>query len=116
MLFIHCLLLLPLFCVGQVLLNICQFGTHPGNTKAYLVEQWLSGRVLDSILRGCGFCFTGITTLCPGARHINPCLVLDQPRKTRPDKVKNVEVVKNQFKQTKLAIYPGGLELRNYRS
>ena len=28
---------------------------------------------------------TGVTALCPWARHINPCLVLVQPRKTLPD-------------------------------
>ena len=28
---------------------------------------------------------TGVTALCPRARHINPCLVLVQPRKTPPD-------------------------------
>ena len=46
--------------------------------------QWLSSRVLDSRLRGCGFEPQGVM-LCPEARYINPCLVLVQPRKTRPD-------------------------------
>ena len=32
-----------------------------------------------------GSSLTGITVLCPLARHIYPCLVLVQPRKTRPD-------------------------------
>ena len=31
-----------------------------------------------------GLSLTGVTTLCPWARHINPSLVLVQPRKTRP--------------------------------
>ena len=31
-----------------------------------------------------GSSFTGVTVLCPSARHINPNLVLVQPRKTRP--------------------------------
>ena len=31
-----------------------------------------------------GSCLTGVTVLCPGAKHINPSLVLVQPRKTRP--------------------------------
>ena len=44
-----------------------------------------SGRVLDSRPRGCGFSLTGITVLCPWAWHIDPCLVLVQPRKTSPD-------------------------------
>ena len=48
--------------------------------------QWLCGRVLDSRPKGRGFephrrhCFVS-----PCARHINPTLVLVQPRKTRPD-------------------------------
>ena len=31
-----------------------------------------------------GSSLTGVTALCPRARHINPSLVLVQPRKTRP--------------------------------
>ena len=31
-----------------------------------------------------GSSLTGITALCPLARHVNPSLVLVQPRKTRP--------------------------------
>ena len=31
-----------------------------------------------------GLSLTDITALCPLARHINPSLVLVQPRKTRP--------------------------------
>ena len=27
----------------------------------------------------------GVTVLCPRARHINPCLVLVQHKKTRPN-------------------------------
>ena len=46
--------------------------------------QWLIGRVLDSRPRGWGSSLTSITTLCPLARHINPSLVMVQPRKTRP--------------------------------
>ena len=47
---------------------------------------WLSGRVLDSRLRGRGFephrrhCIVFLVNL----RHINPSLVLVQPKKTRP--------------------------------
>ena len=32
-----------------------------------------------------GWSLTGVTVLCPWTRHINLCLVLVQPRKTRPD-------------------------------
>ena len=31
-----------------------------------------------------GLSLAGVTALCPWARHINPSLVLVQPRKTRP--------------------------------
>ena len=31
-----------------------------------------------------GSSLTGVTALCPSASHINPSLVLIQPRKTRP--------------------------------
>ena len=34
--------------------------------------------------RAAGSSLTGVTALCPRARHINPSLVLVQPRKTRP--------------------------------
>ena len=32
-----------------------------------------------------GYSLIGVNALCPWAGHINPCLVLVQPRKTRPD-------------------------------
>ena len=42
--------------------------------------EWLTGN------RGvAGWSITGVPALCPRARHINPCLVLVQPGKTRPD-------------------------------
>ena len=44
--------------------------------------QWLSGRVLDSRPRAADSSLTGVTALCPCARHINLSLVLVQPRKT----------------------------------
>ena len=50
----------------------------PRHTGAVVGAQWLSGRVLDSRPRGCEF----EPHLHP---HINPCLVLVQPRNTRPD-------------------------------
>ena len=31
-----------------------------------------------------GLSLSGVTALCPWARHINPCLVLVQPRKISP--------------------------------
>ena len=46
--------------------------------------QWLSGRVLDSRPRAADSSLNGVTALCSWARHINPSLVLVQPRMTRP--------------------------------
>ena len=50
----------------------------------------LSGRVLDSRPKDAGSSLTGVTALCPCARHINPSLVLVQPRKTRPDVIERL--------------------------
>ena len=52
---------------------------------------------------------TGITALCSLARHIDPCLVLVQPRKTCPDITEKIVDwdVKNQIKQTNLYILRG---------
>ena len=49
--------------------------------------QWLNIRVFDPrpIQAVASSSITGVTVLCPCARHINPCLVLVQPRTTRPD-------------------------------
>ena len=44
-----------------------------------------SGRVLDSRPRGHRFSLTSVFVLCHGARHIYPCLVQIQTRKTCPD-------------------------------
>ena len=46
--------------------------------------QWLNGKVLGLRLKSWGSSLTGITALWHWARHINPSLVLIQPRKTRP--------------------------------
>ena len=49
--------------------------------------QWLSGRVHDSGLRGCGFkphLRRSVVSLSK-THYSNPYLVLVQPRKTRPD-------------------------------
>ena len=47
-----------------------------------------SGSVVECLTRyqgAEGWSLTGATVLCPLARHINPSLVLVQPKKTRPD-------------------------------
>ena len=46
--------------------------------------QWLSGRVLDSRLRGRGFEPHRRHCVVSLSKNINPSLVLVQPRKTRP--------------------------------
>ena len=46
--------------------------------------QWLSGRVLDSRLRGRGFEPHGHHCVVSLSKNINPSLVLVQPRKTCP--------------------------------
>ena len=46
-----------------------------------------SGSVVECLTRdrgAVGMSLTSVTVLCPRARHINPSLVLVQPRKTRP--------------------------------
>ena len=52
------------------------------------VHRKRSGSVVECLTwdRGVvGSSLTGVTALCPCARHIYPCLVLVQPRKTRPN-------------------------------
>ena len=44
----------------------------------------ISGNVLDRDQEETGSRLTGVTVLCSWATHINPSLVLVQPRKTRP--------------------------------
>ena len=46
--------------------------------------QWLSDRVLDSRLRGCGFEPHRLHSVVSLSKNIYPSLVLVQPRKTRP--------------------------------
>ena len=46
--------------------------------------QWLSGRVLDSRPKGCGFKPHRRHCVVSLSKNINPSLVLVQPRKTRP--------------------------------
>ena len=52
--------------------------------KIFLGAQWLSGRVLDSRLRGCGFEPHRRHCVVSLSKNINPSVVLVQPRKTRP--------------------------------
>ena len=54
-------------------------------------------------LRVAGLVLTGVTALCPWARHINPYLVLVQLMKARPNITEQIVDwdVKNQIKQKK---------------
>ena len=57
-----------------------------------------SGSILEAVASSS---ITGVTVLCPLARHINPCLVLVKPRTTRPDITENNVLldIKNQINQ-----------------
>ena len=55
-----------------------------GKTLIRLGTQWLSGRVLDSRLRGRGFEPHQRHCVVSLSKNINPSLVLFKPRKTRP--------------------------------
>ena len=80
--------------LALVMLNIFMYYTLTGEH---------SGSVVECLTRdqgAAGSSLTGVAVLCPSARHINPCLVLVQPRKTCPD---IPEDVKNQIKQTNVS-------------
>ena len=63
--------------------------------------QWLSGRVLDSRPRSCGFEPHRRHCIVSLSKNINPSLVLVLPRKTRPFITERLLMdVKNQIKQT----------------
>ena len=82
----------------------CEFGQNLMCWTVYIilsmqqtvVQIWLhscaiykrcSGSVVECLTRdreAAGSSLTGVTALCPWARHIYPSLVLVQPRKTRP--------------------------------
>ena len=54
-----------------------------------------------------GLSLTGVTALCPWARHINPSLVLVQPRKTRPFIIERLlmEPKKSNQTNTQVCLY-----------
>ena len=59
---------------------------HINSLKDWLLREG-SGSVVECSTRdreASGSSLTGITSVCPRARHVNPSLVLVQPRKTRP--------------------------------
>ena len=54
---------------------------------------------LDRVVAGSSF--TGVTALCHCTRHINPCLVLVQPRKTRLSITERLLIGRKESNQTK---------------
>ena len=51
-----------------------------------------------------GSSLTGVTALCPRARHINPSLVLVQPRKTGPYITEGLLIGRKDSNQTKQSV------------
>ena len=52
-----------------------------------------------------GSSLTGVNALCPLARHINPSLVLVQPRKTRPYITEKLLMGHKESNQTKIMMH-----------
>ena len=65
--------------------------------------QWLSGRVLDSRLKGRGFKPHRPRCVVSLSKNINPGLVLVQPRKTRPFITERLLMGLKESNQTKLS-------------
>ena len=63
--------------------------------------QWLSGRVLDSRPKGCGFEPHRRHCIVSLSKNINPSLVLVQPRKTHPFKTERLLMGRKESNQTK---------------
>ena len=62
---------------------------------------WLSGRMLDSRPRGCGFEPHRSHCIVSLSKNINPSLVLVQPRKTRPFITERLLMERKESNQTK---------------
>ena len=62
--------------------------------------QWLSGRVLDSRLRGCEFKPHRCHCVVSLSKNINPSLVLVQPRKTSPYITERLLIIRKESNQT----------------
>ena len=81
-----------------------QFSSRTCVTKYRSRE--LSGSVVECLIQDRGFAglsLTGVTTFCHWARHINPCLVLVQPRKTHPDITEKLLTGMKRIKSNKQA-------------
>ena len=66
--------------------------------------QWLSGRVLDSRLKGRGFKPHWRHCVVSLSKNINPSLVLVQPRKTRPFITERLLMGRKESNQTKINV------------
>ena len=64
-----------IFCLGHKVSTQTKHREHSGSVVECLTQYQGAA----------GLSLTGIAVLCPSARHIYPCLVLVQHRKTRPD-------------------------------
>ena len=73
--------------------------------------QWLSGRVLDSRPKGCGFEPHRRHCVVSLSKNINPSLVLVQPRKTRPFITERLLMGRKESKQTTILMYGSRLFL-----
>ena len=72
-----------------------------------------SGSVVEFLTRyrgAVGSSLAWVTALCPWARHINPSLVLVQPRKTCPYITERFLMGRKESKQTKLLGITSGLD------
>ena len=76
--------------------------------------QWLSGRVLDLRLKDPSSSLTGVTALCPSARHIYPSLVLVQPRKTQPYITERLLMGRKETNQTNKVKYELNMLMKNH--
>ena len=69
------------------LLVVCKLGGTGRSFLLYIRVRGGSGSVVECLTRdreAAGSSLTGVTAMCPWARHIDPSLVLIQPRETRP--------------------------------
>ena len=87
-----------------------------GNSSTYKIKvgvQWLSGRVLDSRPKVCGFEPHRLHCVVSLSKNINPSLVLVQPRKTRPFITERLLLGHKESNQTKQNKYKIKVEYWN---
>ena len=80
---------------------------HVNHRPADYSHRERSGSVVECLTRdrrAAGSSLTGVTALCPWARHINPSLVLVRPRKTRPCITERLLMGRKESNQTKQKI------------